>query len=58
MIASASADNAASIAINADLVQEDVERAVDDHHSTGRFFPAELEARLTDAVVGDRRHGF
>jgi thioredoxin reductase len=58
VIASAGAANAAAIAINADLVQEDVEHAVDDLHSTGRFFPAELEARLTAAVVGDRRHGF
>ncbi len=57
MIASAGAANAAAIAINANLVQEDVERAVDDHPVTGSFFPAALEAGLTGAVVGDRRHG-
>ena len=57
VIASAGAANAAATAIKADLVQEDVERAVDDHHVTGGFFPAALEAGLTDAVVGDRRHG-
>jgi thioredoxin reductase len=33
VIASAGAANAAAIAINADLVQEDVERAMDDHHA-------------------------
>ncbi len=58
VIASAGAANGAAIAINADLVQEDVERAVDDHHSTGGFFSAALEAGLTAAVLGDRRHGF
>jgi hypothetical protein len=57
VIASAGAANAAAIAINANLVQEDVERAVDDHHVTGSFFPAALESGLTGAVVGDRRHG-
>ncbi|SFO50304.1 Thioredoxin reductase [Geodermatophilus obscurus] len=58
VIASAGAAIAAAIAINADLVQEDVERAVDDHHSTGGCFSAALEAGLTAAVLGDRRHGF
>jgi thioredoxin reductase len=58
VIASAGAANGAAIAINADLLQEDVERAVDDHHSNGGLFSAALEARLTDAVLGDRRHGF
>ncbi len=58
VIASADAANAAAIAINADLVQEDVERAVDDHHhAAGGNFSAALEARLTETVVGDRRHG-
>jgi Thioredoxin reductase len=58
VIASAGAANAAAIAINADLVQEDVERAVDDHHSTGGFFSAALEAGPAAAVLGDRRHEF
>ena len=58
VIASAGAANAAGIAINADLVQEDVERAIDDQHATGGVFTAALEARLTEAVLGDRRHGF
>jgi len=58
VIASAGAANTAAIAINADLVQEDVERAVDGHHhAAGGIFSAALEARLTDAVLGDRRHG-
>jgi thioredoxin reductase len=57
VIASAGAGNAAAIAINADLVQEDVERAVDAHHAAG-VFSAGLEASMTDTVLGDRRHGF
>jgi len=58
VIASAGAANAAAIAINADLVQEDVERAVDDqNHAAGGVFTAALEARLTETVLGDRRHG-
>jgi thioredoxin reductase len=58
VIASAGAGNAAAIAINADLMQEDVERAVECHAAAGDVFRAALEARLTEAVVGDRRHGF
>jgi thioredoxin reductase len=58
VIASAGAANAAAIAIDADLVQEDVDRAVDDHHSTGGLVPAARRPSLTDAVAGDRRHGF
>jgi thioredoxin reductase len=58
VIASAGAANAAAIAINADLVQEDVERAVDDRrHTAGGIFSAAREARLTETVLGDRRHG-
>jgi pyruvate/2-oxoglutarate dehydrogenase complex dihydrolipoamide dehydrogenase (E3) component len=57
VIASAGAGNAAAIAINADLVQEDVERAVDAHQAAG-VFSAGLEASMTDTVLGDRRHGF
>ena len=56
VIASAGAGNAAAIAINADLIQEDVHRAVDDHH-TGGVFSAAMEGRLTQTVLGDRRHG-
>jgi thioredoxin reductase len=56
VIASAGAGNTAAIALNADLVQEDVERAVDDS-ATGGVFSAAFEAPLTRAVVGDRRHG-
>ena len=58
VIASAGAANAAAIAMNADLMQEDVERAVDDQHrAAGGIFSAALEARLTETVLGDRRHG-
>ncbi len=57
VIASAGAGNAAAIAINADLVQEDVERAVDDRHAAGGPFSAAMESRITPAVLGNRLHG-
>lgn len=52
VIASAGAGNAAAIAINADLVQEAVDRAVDDHAAAGGIFSAAFEAHLAGAVVG------
>ncbi|MGY1653743.1 NAD(P)/FAD-dependent oxidoreductase [Geodermatophilus sp. SYSU D01119] len=58
VIASAGAGNAAGVAINADLVQEDVDRALDTHHATGAVFTAAMEAELTATVLGERRHGF
>jgi thioredoxin reductase len=57
VITSAGAGSAAAIAINADLVQEDTERAVEDHYAAGGAFSAAMEARLTQTVLGDRRHG-
>jgi thioredoxin reductase len=57
VITSAGAGSAAAIAINADLVQEDAERAVEDHHAAGGAFSAAMEARLTQTLLGDRRHG-
>jgi thioredoxin reductase len=57
VITSAGAGSAAAIAINADLVQEDVERAVEDHHATGGVFSVAMQARVTHTVLGDRRHG-
>ena len=57
VIAAAGAGNTAGIALNADLVAEDVDRAVDAHHAAGDVFTAATEARLTTAVLGDRRHG-
>jgi hypothetical protein len=57
VIASAGAGNAAAIAINADLVQEDVERAVEVDPTAGVVFSAAMEAQLSAAVPGDRRHG-
>ncbi|WP_448617734.1 NAD(P)/FAD-dependent oxidoreductase [Geodermatophilus sp. URMC 65] len=56
VIAAAGAGNTAGIALNADLVAEDVDRAVD-HHAAGGVFSAATEARLTAAVLGERRHG-
>ncbi len=56
VIAAAGAANTAAIAINADLVQEDVERAVDAHHVDRTFSPA-MAAPLSAAGLGDQRHG-
>jgi thioredoxin reductase len=55
VITSAGAGSAAAIAINADLVQEDAERAIVDLET--RPFPAVTEARVSALVPGDRRHG-
>lgn len=57
VITSAGAGSAAAIAINADLVQEDVERAAEDHTAAGGVFSAAMETRVTQAVLGNRRHG-
>ena len=55
VITSAGAGSAAAIAINADLVQEDAERAIAD--LAERPFPAVTEARVSALVPGDPRHG-
>ena len=55
VITSAGAGSAAAIAINADLVHEDVDRAVND--ALGGAFSVELESRNTQLLLGDRRHG-
>lgn len=57
VIAAAGAGNTAGIAINADLVAEDVDQAVDEHHAAGGVFSAAAESRLTVAVLAERRHG-
>ncbi len=54
-ITSAGAGSAAAIAINADLVHEDVDRAIAD--LAARPFSAVTEARVSTLVPGDRRHG-
>ena len=55
VITSAGAGSAAAIAINANLVQEDAERAIAD--LAERPFSAVTEARVSALVLGDRRHG-
>jgi thioredoxin reductase len=55
VITSAGAGSAAAIAINADLVQEDAEQAIAD--LAERPFSAVTEARISDLVPGDHRHG-
>ena len=57
VITSAGAGSAAAIAINADLVQEDAGRAVEDHDAAGGVFSAAMEIRVSRTVPGDRRHG-
>lgn len=57
VIASAGAGAMAAAALNADLVEEDVDRAVEDHRAAGGTFSAAMEARVSDMVLGDRRHG-
>ena len=56
VITSAGAGSAAAIAINADLVREDVELAIASLADSP--FGAAMEARVTDIVMGHRRHGF
>ena len=55
VITSAGAGSAAAIAINADLVREDVEQAIAD--LADRPFSAAMEAQVSDLVPGHRRHG-
>ena len=55
VITSAGAGSAAAIAINAELVQEDVERAIAD--PAERPFSAVTEARVSALALGDHRHG-
>ena len=55
VITSAGAGSAAAIAINADLVQEDAERAIAD--LAERPASAVTEARVSALVPGDHRHG-
>lgn len=56
VVTSAGAGSAAAIAINADLVQEDTERAVDDLDTGGGEFSAAMWTRVAELVLGDRRH--
>ena len=56
IVTSAGAGSAAAIAINADLVQEVTERAVDDLDTGGGEFSAATETRVAELVLGDRRH--
>jgi hypothetical protein len=55
VITSAGAGSAAAIAMNANLVQEDVERAVSDF--AGAPFSSDMESHVSELVLGDRRHG-
>jgi hypothetical protein len=54
VMASAAAGVTAGAAINADLISEDTRWAVS---AAGSPFTAESEARLTEKILGNRRHG-
>ena len=56
VITSAGAGSAAAIAINADLVAEDVERSVE--AQAARPFSAAMETQVSEIMLGGRRHGF
>jgi thioredoxin reductase len=56
VITSAGAGSAAAVAIDADLMQEDVERVVDRLAAAG-VFSAAAESAVTRTVLGVRRHG-
>ena len=56
VVTSAGAGSAAAIAINADLVREDAERAVDDLDNGDGAFSAARQAPIAEHVPGDRRH--
>jgi thioredoxin reductase len=56
VVTSAGAGSAAAIAINADLVQEDTERAVDDLDTDGGESFAAMQTRVAELVLGHRRH--
>ncbi|MEV5572247.1 NAD(P)/FAD-dependent oxidoreductase [Spirillospora sp. NPDC052269] len=60
VIIAAAEGAAAAMALNGDLVEEDVRRAVDHDRVTGRSaaeFDASFEALVAESVLGDRRHG-
>ncbi|RFU37830.1 NAD(P)/FAD-dependent oxidoreductase, partial [Actinomadura logoneensis] len=60
VIMAAAQGSAAAMALNADLVEEDVRRAVDRERTTARNaaeFGAAVEALVAATVLGDRGHG-
>lgn len=62
VIIAAAEGSAAAMALNGDLVEEDVRRAVerDRDRAAGRSaasFGASFEALVTESILGDRRHG-
>ncbi|MFC5183521.1 NAD(P)/FAD-dependent oxidoreductase [Actinomadura harenae] len=60
VIMAAAEGSAAAMALNADLVEGDVQRAVRHDRVTGRRateFGGAVEAMIAEAVLGDRRHG-
>jgi thioredoxin reductase len=54
VMASAAAGVTAGAAINADLIAEDTRRAVS---AAGSPFAADIEARVSEKILGSRRHG-
>lgn len=57
VIAAAGAGSTAAITINGYLLEEDVEQAVRAYRAANEPFSVAMEQRVTEAVLGDRRHG-
>ncbi|MER8225338.1 NAD(P)/FAD-dependent oxidoreductase [Streptomyces sp. NPDC094143] len=57
VVTAAGAGSAAAIALNADLVEEDVRRAIADRRACSDAFSPAMERRVAEAVLDDRRHG-
>jgi thioredoxin reductase (NADPH) len=57
LINAASAGSTAAIALNHYFLAEDVQQAVTDRRAMNEPFSAEMERRVCEIVLGDRRHG-
>ncbi|MEU5847943.1 NAD(P)/FAD-dependent oxidoreductase [Saccharopolyspora shandongensis] len=57
VINAAGAGSLAAVGLNHYLLAQDIEQAVRDHRAVGGVFSAEMEQRVSELVVGDRRHG-
>ncbi|MDI1463247.1 NAD(P)/FAD-dependent oxidoreductase [Catellatospora sp. KI3] len=58
VVTAAGAGSAAAIALNADLVADDVRRAVTARRDVTDAFSPELERQVAAVVLGERAHGF
>ena len=58
VISAAGAGSAAAIALNGDLIEDDVRRALAPRRADRETFSPAVERKVTEVVLGDRRHGF